>query len=41
MEISCIAVPTGRRILLILQATAGTDVHIDEEMEGFVIVEKK
>lgn len=32
----------GRRILLILQATAGTDVlKVGEEIEGFVIFEKK
>lgn len=34
--------PTGRRILLLLQATAGTDVlKVGEEIEGFVIFKKK
>lgn len=34
--------PTGRRILLILQGTAGTDgLKAGEEIEGFVIFKKK
>lgn len=34
--------PAGRRILLILRAAAGADVHkVGEEMEDFVIFQTK
>lgn len=34
--------PAGRRILPILQATSGADVHkVDEETDNFVIFQEK